>query len=59
MQATPHQLPVVPNSMGQLSIYMLLIAHRYGYRLPENNPHQPPIILLEYREASRHGSIEI
>ena len=40
-------------------VYVLLIAHRYGYRLPENNPHQPPIILLEYREASRHGSIEI
>ena len=45
--------------MGQLAIYVLLIAHSYGYRPPENNLQQLPIILLEYREASRHGSIEI
>jgi hypothetical protein len=38
-------------------VYVLLIVQRYGYRSPENNPQQPSIIQLEYREASRHGSI--
>jgi hypothetical protein len=36
-------------------VYVLLIAHRYGYRPPENNPQRRSITQLEYEEASRHG----
>jgi formylglycine-generating enzyme required for sulfatase activity len=36
-------------------VYVLLIAHRYGYRPPENNPQRRSITQLEYEQASRHG----
>ena len=36
-------------------VYVLLIAHRYGYRPPENNPQRRSITQLEYEEASRHN----
>ncbi len=35
-------------------VYVLLIAHRYGYRPAENNPQRRSITHLEYEEASRH-----
>jgi len=35
-------------------VYVLLIAHRYGYRPQENNPQRRSITQLEYEEASRH-----
>jgi len=35
-------------------VYVLLIAHRYGYRPGEDNPQQRSITYLEYEEASRH-----
>ena len=34
-------------------VYVLLIAHRYGYRPPESNPNRRSITHLEYEEASR------
>jgi formylglycine-generating enzyme required for sulfatase activity len=34
-------------------VYVLLIAHRYGYRPPENNPQRRSITHLEYQQASR------
>ena len=36
-------------------VYVLLIAHRYGYRPQENNPQRRSITQLEYEEASRHN----
>ncbi len=36
-------------------VYVLLIAHRYGYRPLENNPQRRSITQLEYEEASRHN----
>jgi formylglycine-generating enzyme required for sulfatase activity len=36
-------------------VYVLLIAHRYGYRPPENNPQRRSITQLEYEQASRHN----
>jgi formylglycine-generating enzyme required for sulfatase activity len=36
-------------------VYVLLIAHRYGYRPPENNPQRRSITQLEYEQASSHG----
>ena len=36
-------------------VYVLLIAHRYGYRPLEHNPQRRSITQLEYEEASRHG----
>ena len=36
-------------------VYVLLIAHRYGYRPLENNPQRRSITQLEYEQASRHG----
>ncbi|MFN6338213.1 MAG: SUMF1/EgtB/PvdO family nonheme iron enzyme [Cyanobacteriota bacterium] len=36
-------------------VYVLLIAHRYGYRPQENNPQRRSITHLEYEEASRHN----
>ena len=35
-------------------VYVLLIAHRYGYRPAEDNPQRRSITHLEYQEASRH-----
>jgi formylglycine-generating enzyme required for sulfatase activity len=35
-------------------VYVLLIAHRYGYRPPEDNPENRSITHLEYEEAGRH-----
>jgi hypothetical protein len=36
-------------------VYVLLIAHRYGYRPLENNPQRRSITQLEYEQASRHN----
>jgi len=36
-------------------VYVLLIAHRYGYRPAEDNPQGRSITQLEYEEASRQG----
>ncbi|MFN7740485.1 MAG: SUMF1/EgtB/PvdO family nonheme iron enzyme [Cyanobacteriota bacterium] len=36
-------------------VYVLLIAHRYGYRPLENNPQRRSITQQEYEEASRQG----
>ena len=36
-------------------VYVLLIAHRYGYRPLENNPQRRSITHIEYEEASRHN----
>jgi formylglycine-generating enzyme required for sulfatase activity len=36
-------------------VYVLLIAHRYGYRPQENNPQRRSITQLEYEKASRHN----
>jgi formylglycine-generating enzyme required for sulfatase activity len=36
-------------------VYVLLIAHRYGFRPLENNPQRRSITQLEYEEASRNG----
>ena len=36
-------------------MYVLLIAHRYGFRPPENNPQRRSITQLEYEQASRHN----
>jgi formylglycine-generating enzyme required for sulfatase activity len=36
-------------------VYVLLIAHRYGYRPLENNPQRRSITHLEYEQASRHN----
>jgi hypothetical protein len=36
-------------------VYVLLIAHRYGYRPLEHNPQRRSITQQEYEEASRHG----
>ena len=36
-------------------VYVLLIAHRYGYRPPESNPNRRSITHLEYEEASRQN----
>jgi formylglycine-generating enzyme required for sulfatase activity len=36
-------------------VYVLLIAHRYGYRPLENNPQRHSITQLEYEQASRHN----
>jgi formylglycine-generating enzyme required for sulfatase activity len=36
-------------------VYVLLIAHRYGYRPLENNPQRRSITQLEYEQASRQG----
>ena len=33
-------------------VYVLLIAHRYGYRPLENNPQRRSITHLEYEQAS-------
>jgi hypothetical protein len=33
-------------------VYVLLIAHRYGFRPPENNPQRRSITHLEYEQAS-------
>jgi formylglycine-generating enzyme required for sulfatase activity len=35
-------------------VYVLLIAHRYGYRPAEDNPDNRSITHLEYEEAGRH-----
>jgi formylglycine-generating enzyme required for sulfatase activity len=36
-------------------VYVLLIAHRYGYRPAEDNPQRRSITHLEYEEASRRN----
>jgi len=36
-------------------VYVLLVAHRYGYRPPKDNPENRSITHLEYEEAGRHS----
>ncbi|MCX5952022.1 MAG: SUMF1/EgtB/PvdO family nonheme iron enzyme [Cyanobacteria bacterium] len=40
-------------------VYVLLIAHRYGYRPLENNPQRRSITQLEYEQASRHNKLRL
>ena len=40
--------------VAQADVYLLLIAHRYGYRPTEGNPDSKSITQLEYDEAGRH-----
>jgi formylglycine-generating enzyme required for sulfatase activity len=41
--------------VAAMDVYVLLIAHRYGFRPPENNPQRRSITHLEYEQASRHN----
>ena len=42
--------------VAQADVYVLLIAHSYGYRPTEGNPERKSITQLEYEEAGRHPS---
>jgi hypothetical protein len=40
--------------VAQADVYVLLLAHRYGYRPTEGNPDRKSITQMEYDEAGRN-----